>query len=704
MAEEAVKKLEEQLNCAICLDTYIDPKLLQCFHVFCKQCLVKLVVRDEEGQLILDCPTCRQITPIPARGVSGLLSAFHINHLLEIKKSLKKVETFEMGPKAIKGDTTQKDIISSGQCSVHNLKELELYCETCEMLICSHCALRGQKHHSHQYDMISSSYERYKEDLTAMLEPMEKKLGTIERSLAQLDRHCGKITTQQATIEMDISNTIKKIQEIFDARKEDLIKQLEQMTQEKLKDLAIQKNQMESIHVQLSSCIGFLRESLQTKKLGRALEMKATLARQVTELATDFQPDVLRPSAEANIKFSSSPNFPSLCQNFGQLFSPGSTDSSRSYATGKGLEVAVVGEKSTVILHAVNFKGKPLGKLVKSLECEVVSEITGATVSGIVTKQEQSQYELSYQPIVKGRHQLHIKVDDQHIKSSPFTVTVKLPVEKIGTSIRTISGLKRPWGVAINLRGDLIVTEWDKHCASIFSPNGKKLQSFGKYGTKNGQFIHPCGLTVDGEGNAIIADNYNCRIQKFTSDGLFLAAVGTEGNGPLQFDHPKDIAFNASNDKIYVVDKNNRVQVLNPDLTFSSTFGKTGNSKGQFNAPWGIACDSTGNVYVADSSNNHIQVFTADGHFLRKFQIYDHAESEAVHRPVGITIDANDFIYISESWKHRVFVLTSEGQFVTSLGQEGTEVGKFECPRGLAVADGGVVYVCDRDNNRIQIF
>ena len=49
MAEEALKKLEEELNCAICLDTYTEPKLLQCFHVYCQQCLVKLTVRDQQG-------------------------------------------------------------------------------------------------------------------------------------------------------------------------------------------------------------------------------------------------------------------------------------------------------------------------------------------------------------------------------------------------------------------------------------------------------------------------------------------------------------------------------------------------------------------------------------------------------------------------------------------------------------------------------
>ena len=99
MAENTIKKLEDQLNCIICLDTYTDPKILQCFHIYCKQCLVKLVTRDQQGQLILTCPTCRQTTSVPACGVTGLQSAFQVTPLIEILEDHKK-------DRAAKGDVT----------------------------------------------------------------------------------------------------------------------------------------------------------------------------------------------------------------------------------------------------------------------------------------------------------------------------------------------------------------------------------------------------------------------------------------------------------------------------------------------------------------------------------------------------------------------------------------------------------------------
>ena len=70
---------------------------------------------------------------------------------------------------------------------------------------------------------------------------------------------------------------------------------------------------------------------------------------------------------------------------------------------------------------------------------------------------------------------------------------------------------------------------------------------------------------------------------------------------------------------------------------------------------------------------------------------------------VGVAVDTDDMVYISEWGNHRISVFTSEGRFVTSFGRKGNKTGEFMCPRGVAV-DSGVVYVCDRDNNRIQLF
>ena len=82
-----LEKLEEQLNCSICLGTqsYSSASMSTADNG-----LVPLVDRDQQGQLGqlgLTCPICRQVTPIPGRGVAGLQLAFHIYRFLEINES-----------------------------------------------------------------------------------------------------------------------------------------------------------------------------------------------------------------------------------------------------------------------------------------------------------------------------------------------------------------------------------------------------------------------------------------------------------------------------------------------------------------------------------------------------------------------------------------------------------------------------------------
>ena len=401
--------------------------------------------------------------------------------------------------------------------------------------------------------------------------------------------------------------------------------------------------------------------------------------------------------------FFSSLDVTTACRNYGKVFTAGDPDLSQCQATGKGLDTAVVGEKSTAILQTIDFSSEPCSHPIKSLECELVSEITGSRVIGNIEQRGQNKYEIGYQPTVKGKHHFNVKVEGQHIRGSPFSVAVKLPLEKLGNPIDRVKG---PYGVAVNKRGEVVVTECSRNCVSVFSQHGKKLRSFDTQGSCRGQFKYPHGVAVDSEWNILVVDKDNHRIQKFAKNGEFLIAVGTEGSGLLQFNDPFDVTFNATNNKVYVVDYwNDSVQVLNSDLTFSSTFGKKGKGigKGQFKDPRSIAFDSTGKVYVTDSSNHRIQVFTASGKFLRIFGRYGEGRGE-LNCPAGIRVDTNDIVYVSEVANGRVSVFTCEGQFITSFGRKGKVLGEFDRPVGLAVDNYGVVYVCDFFNNRIQCF
>ena len=588
-------------------------------------------------------------------------------------------------------------------CSKHPVKELDLYCETCEELICQHCTVR--MHRDHQYDLVTDAFQKHKEVLVTSLQPVEQQLDTVTKSLQQLDTQCQQITDQREALVGNIHKTIRQLQEALEVRKTELIGQLDQITQQKLKTLAAQRDQIELVQTQLSSCFEFVKESLRTGSEGEILAMKKPVVKQVEEITAEFKAEVLVPQERADIRFSAStPELTRTCQQFGKVYScPVSPE--RCYATGKGLEVARVGEQATtILLHAVDADGKEYEQPLANTSCELVSDAGGPTVQAAVQKKEKNKYTISYQPTHRGRHQLHIKVEGVPIRGSPFAVIARLPIQELSTPIRTIGGLSRPWGVAVNQRREIIVVENGGCCISIFSPSGEKIRTFGSKDSAQGQFNSPRGVAVDGDGNLLVADEGNHRIQKFTADGKFLTAVGQKGNKHLEFSYPSGVAVNHRNGKVYICDAyNNRVQILNPDLTFSSSFGSSGSGDGQFNRPWNVALDRTENVYVAHYGGYCIQVFTAEGKFLWKFGKYGSGDGE-LNFPYSVSIDSDDIVYVTEDGNHRVSMFTSEGQFLRSFGTKGEGPGQFNYPRGIAVDRDGLVYVCDSSNKRLQIF
>ena len=535
----------------------------------------------------------------------------------------------------------------------------------------------------------------FKADEMASLEQVEKHLTAIKNVLTQIDTQHKEIPKQQQAIEANINSTFKELQDHLDARKSELISHLHQMTQQKLRSLEAQRDKMETIMASYEK----LRESI--KSSTQADVMKDTAGR-VKELTASIHENSLQPITNADMVFTASVDVVKACQHYGQVSSLGAPDPTRCHATGKGKEEAVVGETSTAFLQAVNYKGHHCEELIQSLECELVSEITGARTQCSVERRGQSRYEISYQPTIRGRHSLHVQVDGEPIRGSPFDVVVKTPIAKLGTPILTLPQRLKPSGIAFNQSGEMMVTDLDTHRVSVFSPSGEKLRSFGQYGSEPEEFNSPRGIAVDDEGNILVADYYNYRIQKFTEEGDLLAVVSIM-KGPLEYISPDGIAFNSINNKLYLTDSNHQVQILYSDLTFCGAFGSAGRSRGQFNSPRGIACDSTGKVYVADSDNNRVQVFSADGQFLSMFGRRDEGALRLV-TPYAIAINNNDVIYVAEFGNDRVSVFTAGGVFVTSFGGRGEEPGQFKFPCGIAVDDSGTVYVCDTGNQRVQVF
>ena len=579
------------------------------------------------------------------------------------------------------------------QCSKHQDKQMDLFCDTCQEMICRDCIIRV--HRDHQYDLVPQVFPKHKDMLIASLQPVEQQLASVNKGLEGLVTRCGQITTQCQTIETDIKRNIHEIHKALDARQEELITQLHQIAQQKIKSLATQQEHLQLVATQLKSCRDFVQESLRTGSQGEILASMKPVVQQVKEMTANFKPELLVPEQKANMQFThNQKELTRTCQQFGEVYAPTACPD-KCHAEGKGLHIAEVGETATATVHLVDREGSEFTHPV-DVTCELVSRHGSSQVGGEVKKVGESKYEISYQPQHSGQHQLHIRVEDVNIARSPFTISAFTT-----TPTKTIAGLKNPWGVAVNEEGLIITTDLTECSVSIFNVDGEKVKSFGSSGSMAGQMINATGVALTNTGDIMVCDCYNHRIQLFSLEGKTVKCVGSRGSEHLQFSHPLCIAVHPSSNMVYVTeDGNQRVQILNADLTFSSTFGSKGSANGQFECPRGICFDSAGNVYVADIFNHRVQVFTARGEYTRQFGKKGGGEGE-LNEPVSIAIDSSDIVYVGERNNHRISLFTRNGQFLQSFSSEGEQL---STPTDITTDKDGKIYITDKENSQIQIF
>lgn len=117
-------------------------------------------------------------------------------------------------------------------------------------------------------------------------------------------------------------------------------------------------------------------------------------------------------------------------------------------------------------------------------------------------------------------------------------------------------------------------------------------------------------------------------------------------------------------------------------------------------SPRGLALKKNGNLLVCEWNGGRIVELDDIGRQIRSFG------SNQLSHPASVAIDRQGAMYVVDAAGERSCVnkYSSSGDLLNSVGREGTELSEFKNPRGLAVSNRNELFVCDRDNHRIQVF
>jgi streptogramin lyase len=164
-----------------------------------------------------------------------------------------------------------------------------------------------------------------------------------------------------------------------------------------------------------------------------------------------------------------------------------------------------------------------------------------------------------------------------------------------------------PTDVAIAPAGEWFISDgYGNRRIHKFSPNGRRLMSWGTQGDGPGQFALPHSVRVDRYGRVWVCDRDNNRIQIFDSDGHFL-------NQWTDLRHPDMLFFDPTEDVVYVAELDYQVSVYTLDGELITQWGGGHSSArpGEFLGwPHGICVDSYGDVYVSEvNTEGRLQKF-----------------------------------------------------------------------------------------------
>jgi DNA-binding beta-propeller fold protein YncE len=193
---------------------------------------------------------------------------------------------------------------------------------------------------------------------------------------------------------------------------------------------------------------------------------------------------------------------------------------------------------------------------------------------------------------------------------------------------------------ALSPTGDIYVSDgYGNACVHKFSPDGKLLKTWGKPGTREGEFNLPHNICCDAAGLVYVADRENHRVQVFDGDGTYLRQINnlhrpcglciTGGTKPhvLVGELGPYMAVNHATPNL-----GPRVMILDNDGTLINRLGteKPGTTPGAFVAPHSVALDSQGDLYVGEViANDWAAVFpgTPRPEKLRRMQKFKRIKS-----------------------------------------------------------------------------
>lgn len=121
----------------------------------------------------------------------------------------------------------------------------------------------------------------------------------------------------------------------------------------------------------------------------------------------------------------------------------------------------------------------------------------------------------------------------------------------------------------------------------------------------------------------------------------------------------------------------------------------------------GLHVDPWDNIWITDVSRHLVMKFSSQGELLLSLGSDGVSGCDEGHffQPTHVCVLPSGEFFVTDGYGNsRVVKFDAQGNYVRQWGQRGTAPGEFHTPHVVTAGPGGLLYVTDRENDRIQVF
>ena len=718
--ESQIKQLEREVTCQFCQGPLNDPRILECLHVFCKECINGLRLKANEPKY--KCPGCKQhliipnieklvkftlattkirdlkvlrqvstdnplcdVCPVRTNAVQALYVCldcregqqflcdgcskphYHRPELRDHQPEL--LSQFLQSPITPQSLKRQRSTWASFVCNDHGF-QLRYYCQTCNVGACMECL--NETHKSHELYETGDAIGDAKKIISTELLDVLAIRSSLQESIKPIEETKHRIAYQEDFLKDEIKSRFLRIRKEVNYCEKMLGQQLQAVTQAKQDMLQQQLNNVSQLIDQADRVAEVMSESTSLPNESSLISITDLLLQKSRQLKDEYKRAASLSKGSAKIATIKKRASLTPCE------SADLTITLRHDSIKTDLR-----EQSKIYLkssHAPNCTASGPG-LAKPTAFQL-------TYFRVHLKTSTGCPVIHLQDI-----QVQIKIQD--IEGD---LTEKPKIVHSGQGMYTVSYCPRISGVyeikiSINDE-DINGSPFTVHVlpASPLANNASVFSSLQ-------QLEIPWCITHDGKGNLLVCDrNHLGKLVVLDTNGKEkMRIVASEHLKAL---HCANGIAVADDDTIFVTSSYYHcISKFSPDGKLMVTIGKKGSLSGEFNNPSGIAIHSNQEVFVCDTLNNRVQIFTMDLEYKREITVNfiskKHKRLQLPSQPNDIAFNREDMIFVSDDINHCVLSFTSQERLRSAFWEVGGTINELQNPRGIAIDIEDFLYVSD---------